>query len=114
MPSTTNGTPPKIDFQTFHNVINGQLTATEHTTHGVNPATKKSNPDVPVSTKEDLDLATEAARVAFPKWAKSTIEERATALNNYANALMAHQEEFAQLLTREQGKPVKQCFLNFN
>jgi acyl-CoA reductase-like NAD-dependent aldehyde dehydrogenase len=96
----------KLDFTTFHNVINGKLTTTETTRHGINPATKKPNPEVPVATKKDLDDATDAARAAFTKWSQTTIEERQAALNAFGKALMEYSDDFASLLTREQGKPI--------
>ena len=102
---STNGIN-KIDFTTFHNVINGKLSPTSKTRHGINPATKKSNFEVPISTPQDLDDAVAAGKAAFAKWSRTTVEERRTALKNYANAILEHKDEFAKLLTTEQGKPV--------
>ncbi|CZR69175.1 related to aldehyde dehydrogenase (NAD+), mitochondrial [Phialocephala subalpina] len=98
----------KLDFTTFSNVINGKLVpaSDDATRHGINPATKKANPPVPVATKQDLDTAVEAGRVAFKKWAKTSVQERRDALLKFADALKAQQEEFAKLLTMEQGKPL--------
>jgi acyl-CoA reductase-like NAD-dependent aldehyde dehydrogenase len=103
----SNGTT-KIDFKTFSNVINGKLVPASDgaTRHGINPATKKANPPVPVATKQDLDDAVAAGRGAYKKWQKTSIQERKEAILKYADALNSHQEEFAQLLTMEQGKPV--------
>lgn len=102
----SNGT--KIDFKTFANIINGKLVPASDgaTRHGINPATKKANPPIPVATKQDLDNAVEAGRAAFKKWAKTSVQERRDALLKYADALKNHGEDFAQLLTMEQGKPV--------
>lgn len=103
----SNGTT-KLDFTTFNNVINGKTVPASDgaTRHGINPATKKANPPVPVATQKDLDAAVEAGRVAFNKWKKTTVEERRDALLKFADALEAQKEEFAKLLTMEQGKPV--------
>lgn len=95
-----------LNFTTFSNVINGELRSTATTRHGINPATKQPNPEVPVSTQQDLDDAVAAARAAFPAWAKSTFEERQKALTDYANAVLANKEGFSKLLTQEQGKPL--------
>lgn len=102
----SNGT--KLDFTSFSNVINGKLVPASDgaTRHGINPATKKPNPPVPVATKKDLDDAVAAGRAAYKKWAKTSVQERREALLKFAEALTSHQEEFAQLLTQEQGKPV--------
>lgn len=108
----SNGTT-KLDFTTFSNIINGKLVPASDgaTRHGINPATKKPNPPVPVATQKDLDTAVEAGRAAYKKWAKTSVQERREAILKYADALKAHQEEFAQLLTMEQGKPVSFVFL---
>lgn len=99
----------KVDFKgNFSNTINGKLVPASDgaTRHGINPATKKPNPEVPVATKKDLDDAVAAGRAAFKKWQKTTVQERKDAILKYADAVKSHQEEFAQLLTMEQGKPV--------
>ena len=95
-----------LDFTTFKNVIDGKTVESKTTRHGINPATKKPNPDVPVATQADLDQAVKAARKAFNSWRKTTHEERAKALVDFANALMAEKDNFAKLLTQEQGKPL--------
>ncbi|RFU24892.1 hypothetical protein B7463_g11442, partial [Scytalidium lignicola] len=88
MPSATNGSTVRIQFDTFSNIIDGKLTTTVQTRHGINPATKKSNPPVPNATKQDPDNAIQAARAAFIKWSQSTIEERKTALTELAPAAL--------------------------
>ncbi len=44
-----------------------------------------------------------AAKAAFPAWSKTPLRERGALLEKVAGALMARQEEFARLLTQEQG-----------
>ncbi|EFR05203.1 betaine aldehyde dehydrogenase [Nannizzia gypsea CBS 118893] len=101
---------PKLDFTTFHNTIDGKLTATSTTRRGVNPATKELiNAEVPVSTLADVDNAVAAAQVAFKKWSKTTFEERRRALHAFADGLDHYKEEFADLLVLEQGKPLFQA-----
>ncbi|KAI9745780.1 MAG: hypothetical protein M1835_002549, partial [Candelina submexicana] len=110
--ATTNGASNgtgKLDFTTFYNVINNKLTTTSETRHGINPATEEPNAEVPVSTQEDVDNAVSFARTAFKTWTKTSIEERQKAINAFADALMSYQEEFAHLLTKEQGKPLDQA-----
>lgn len=108
MPSAINGNGASahIGFQEFHNIVNNELKTTKTTRHGINPATKKPNPPVPCATRQDLDDAVDFARTAFVKWSKSTDEQRRNALNRFAQALKDQEEEFAQLLIMEQGKPV--------
>lgn len=94
----------KLDFTTFHNVINGKLGCSSQTRHGINPATKQPNAEVPVTTLDDVDDAVAAARAAFKIWCKTSIDERVAALNAFAAALLGYKDEFARLMTIEQGK----------
>ncbi|KAH8598225.1 aldehyde dehydrogenase [Bisporella sp. PMI_857] len=96
----------KIPFDTFQNVINGKLVDTEKTRTGINPANKKANAPVPVSTEKDVDDAVKAAKAAFKIWSRTTKEERKKSILGFSAALKQHREEFAQLLTKEQGKPL--------
>ncbi|KAK2743782.1 hypothetical protein FQN57_004719 [Myotisia sp. PD_48] len=96
----------ELDFTTFHNVINGKLTSTAETRHNINPATGEPNAEVPVSTAADVDAAMDAAQAAFKTWSKTPWAVRQKALNNYADAVDKYRDQFAQLLTREQGKPL--------
>ena len=110
-PSATNGShgtngTAKIQFDTFQNVINGKLVPTSATRHGINPATKKANLEVPVSTQKDVDDAIAAGKAAYKTWSRTSVEERREKLLAYAEALKEHTNEFAKLLTTEQGKPV--------
>jgi acyl-CoA reductase-like NAD-dependent aldehyde dehydrogenase len=93
----------KLRFDTFYNIIDGNPVSTTQTRHGINPATKQANPDVPVASQEDLDSAVEAAQRAFKHWSQTTIEERKAALVGYANAYKELTSGFAKLLTMEQG-----------
>lgn len=96
----------KLEFKTFNNTINGKLSSTKVTRHGINPSTEKPNPEVPVATEEDVKITTRAARAAFPAWAASPIEDRRKALKAWAAAFLELKDEFANLLTLEQGRPV--------
>ncbi|KAJ5931127.1 hypothetical protein N7466_006620 [Penicillium verhagenii] len=100
---------PLLDFSSFHNVINNELTSTAITRHSINPANLQPNPEVPVSTQEDLDRAVQAARQAFSKWSKTSIAERRAAMDAYASAIEANVDGFAKTLTMEQGKPLAQA-----
>ena len=95
-----------LDFTIFHNIIDGKPSRTSKTRHNINPSTLEANPEVPVSTQEDVDKAVEAAKAAFPAWAALSWEERREKINAYGDALQQNAEEFARLLVREQGKPV--------
>ncbi|KAK2006836.1 aldehyde dehydrogenase [Colletotrichum eremochloae] len=102
----TNGTS-KLDWTKFYNVIDGKLETTSKTRHNVNPSTLEANPEVPVSTPEDVDRAVQAGKKAQEAWAETPYEERQKALVKFAEAFEAHVEEFALMLSKEQGKPVQ-------
>ena len=104
---TTNGhTKQSLDWTVYDNVIDGRLTTTEKTRHGINPATGKPNPEVPVATKDDVEEAMIAAKQASVKWATVPYAERSKAVLAYADALEIEHQAFSDLLVREQGKPV--------
>lgn len=95
-------------LQTYRNVINNELSSTSTTRHSINPATSQPNPEVPVSTQQDVDLAVKSARDAFNKWSKTSFAERRAVLAAYADAIEANADAFAKTLTMEQGKPLDQ------
>ena len=51
----------------------------------------------------------EEAQVAQGAWAKTTAKERAALLRKWFNLIMENQEDLAQLLTAEQGKPLAEA-----
>jgi len=103
----TNGTSKSLDWTKFANVVNGQLKNTSQTRHSINPSTLEDNPEVPVSTQEDVDEAVDAARAAADAWGEVSVADRQKAVLAYADALDAAKDDFAKMLTKEQGKPVR-------
>jgi acyl-CoA reductase-like NAD-dependent aldehyde dehydrogenase len=69
-------------------------------------ATRETIGYAPVHTIADLDAAVAAARAAQPAWNALGHAERSRILNAIADDLEANSEELAQLLSREQGKPM--------
>ena len=103
----SNGhTKQSLDWTTYKNIINGELTSTKETRHGINPATGKPNAEVPVATQDDVDQAMVAAKKASSGWAAVPFADRAKAIRAYADALEAEHQAFSEILVREQGKPV--------
>ncbi|KAF4625221.1 hypothetical protein G7Y89_g12945 [Cudoniella acicularis] len=98
---------PKLDFDTFHNIINGQLTTTPTITYSLNPATGLPNAPVPLSTLADTNLTVASASTAQKSWAKTTIFHRRTQLLTFADTLsITYLEQFTQLLIAEQGNRI--------
>ncbi len=60
---------------------------------------------VPEGTVEDVDLAVAAARIAFPAWSARPLAERTALLTAVGEALAAHMDELADLITHEVGMP---------
>lgn len=61
----------------------------------------------PVGNHEHLDAAVDAASAAFDKWRHSSSGEREEACRAIAGAISENAAELQELLTREQGKPLK-------
>ncbi|AYC32299.1 succinylglutamate-semialdehyde dehydrogenase [Pseudomonas cavernae] len=53
-----------------------------------------------------VETAVEAARVAFPAWAKRRLDERVLVLEQFAASLKAHADELARAIGEETGKPL--------
>jgi acyl-CoA reductase-like NAD-dependent aldehyde dehydrogenase len=91
--------------QSYHNVINNELTTTATVRQAICPSTEEPLWDVPVSTQEDVDRAVAAGKAAFPGWRAKSIDERAEYLVKLGKAITANQQEFITLLGKEVGKP---------
>ncbi|KXJ87558.1 aldehyde dehydrogenase [Microdochium bolleyi] len=104
----SNGTAvhASLDFTTFRNIINGKLVSTTQTRHTPNPSTLEPNPEVPIATPQDVDDAVASARAAAKGWAATPLAERQKAVTDFAAALRDNADAFAQMLVREQGKPL--------
>ena len=98
------------DLQTdFSLLIGGELVRSAAASLDViNPATGKVFARCPAAGQAELDRAVAAARKALPQWSALSYEERAGYIKRMAAALKTHQNSLAELLTREQGKPVGQ------
>lgn len=57
-------------------------------------------------SQEDISSAVAAAKAAQPEWAARSHSERSDLLNQAADAVEASAEALAELLSREQGKPM--------
>ncbi|WP_126282545.1 NAD-dependent succinate-semialdehyde dehydrogenase [Burkholderia stagnalis] len=73
------------------------------------PATLDRIADAPDSSAADARAATDAAARALPGWRATTARERATILRNWHAAIVAHTEDLARLMSREQGKPLAEA-----
>ena len=90
----------------FSLLINGRLTSGAATLDVINPATEQILAVAPRADRTQLDQAVAAAKAAFPGWSATPLRARGDLLLKLAIALEARQDEFARLLTEEQGKPL--------
>ena len=74
-----------------------------------NPATGSVLGTVPKLGAEEARRAIEAAERAWPAWRAKTAKERAVILRKWFDLMMANQEDLAQILTAEQGKPLTEA-----
>ena len=72
----------------------------------INPATGESIADVAVATTDDATAACEAADVAQRAWATVAPREKAEILRRCWELMMEHQDELADLIVTEEGKPL--------
>jgi len=74
-----------------------------------NPANGAKLAVVPEMGAAETRRAIEAAERAWPAWRAKTAKERAAILRKWFELMMAAQEDLAQILTAEQGKPLSEA-----
>jgi acyl-CoA reductase-like NAD-dependent aldehyde dehydrogenase len=87
-------------------IVGGEKVATSKHFEIRDPGNGEVVGECPIATRQDVDRAVDAAREAFKSWSRSSDAERKDAVNRMADAIHANMEELAELLTREQGKPL--------
>ena len=87
--------------------INGQWLEEGPTFAVYNPATGASIGSVIDVSNEQVFEAIAAAEAAFPAWSKTTAYERSAILTRCHALMMDRQRVLAELMTTEQGKPLK-------
>jgi methylmalonic acid semialdehyde dehydrogenase len=75
-----------------------------------NPATEEVLANVPLSTKEDVDLAVCTAAEAFKTWSRTPVPKRARILFKYQQLLVDSWDELAKLVTLENGKSYGEAY----
>ncbi|MFC1938344.1 CoA-acylating methylmalonate-semialdehyde dehydrogenase [Chloroflexota bacterium] len=72
----------------------------------MNPATQKTLAKVPMSTKDEVNLAVKTAREAFPDWRRTTPLARARCLFRLKELMEENFEELSRIQTMEHGKTI--------
>lgn len=94
----------------YDNYINGKWTAPVLGKYfdNISPVTGKVFTKAAHSTKEDLELAVNAADEAFKTWGKTSATERSIILNKIANRIEENLEYMATVETIDNGKAVRE------
>jgi len=74
-----------------------------------NPATTEALETYDEHDDSDVEAALSAADEAFEEWRDTPIQEREKLVANAADILRENKERYAQLITREMGKPLDQA-----
>ena len=90
-------------------LIGGNLVDGDMTMDVINPATGAPFATVARASARQADEAIAAAKAAQPAWDALGFAERAAKLNALADAIVARGDEFARILTQEQGKPLPEA-----
>jgi alpha-ketoglutaric semialdehyde dehydrogenase len=103
--------------QQFKNYIDGKWVEASNgkTFEQRNPANLDEVTGIwPSSTKEDTLKALEAAQKAFPLWKNLSVYQRAEYLKNALDAMIRRRDEFAKVLTLENGKTFSESQAEIN
>jgi acyl-CoA reductase-like NAD-dependent aldehyde dehydrogenase len=92
----------------FSLLIDGKLEQSAQHLDVINPALGTVFARCPAAQQPELDRAVAAARRAFAAWRLRSFAERAALVKQLSQRLRDKQNELAELLTREQGKPLAQ------
>jgi acyl-CoA reductase-like NAD-dependent aldehyde dehydrogenase len=76
------------------------------TAEAVSPSSGKAFASVAIAGRGDVDAAVTAAGAAWPDWAAASPFERARWCEQIAGSVRARRDELAEVLTRDQGKPL--------
>ncbi|WP_288764108.1 aldehyde dehydrogenase family protein [uncultured Weeksella sp.] len=96
--------------QTYDNYINGKFVAPVQGKYfdNISPVTGKVFSRAAHSSKEDIELAVDAANKAFETWSKTSAAERSRILNKIADRMEENLEKIAAVETYDNGKPVRE------
>ena len=91
----------------IRNFINGEYVSAraDSSFEVIDPSTEETYATSPVSGAADVDAAFSAAAAAFEEWGETTPAERQLALFRIADAMEARAEEFADVESKDTGKP---------
>ena len=95
-------------MQQLQNYINGEFISpiSDEWIDNYDPSKGEVYSKIPKSKQEDVELAFDAAKQAFPEWSNTTLEERSKVLLKIANLLQQKLVDFAKAESKDNGKPL--------
>lgn len=97
------------NIRNYKMLINGKMVEGASAIDVINPADESILAQCPVANEAQLDDAVNAAQKAFVEWQHTSFEQRGELMAKLTQAVSDRGEEFAKLLTQEQGKPLAQA-----
>lgn len=88
--------------------IGGEWRTTDETLPVVNPSTEDVIGRLPIARRTDLDDALSAAASGFEVWSRTKPRDRADLIRDAAALMRERQDEIAECITLEHGKPFTQ------
>jgi succinate-semialdehyde dehydrogenase / glutarate-semialdehyde dehydrogenase len=89
--------------------IDGKWVTSKETYPVCNPATGETIVEVAKGGAAETERAVTAAAAAFPAWRALTAKERSIKVRRWGELMLEHRDALAELLTREQGKPLAEA-----
>ena len=99
------------DHSSLHLLIGGEKISGggRDTIDVLDPATAEVLGTLPKATTDDLDTALTNAEKGFQAWRRESADKRAAVLNKAASLLRERAKDIGTLLTKEQGKPIREA-----
>ncbi|MFI2856700.1 NAD-dependent succinate-semialdehyde dehydrogenase [Paenibacillus sp. JSM ZJ436] len=89
--------------------IHGEWITASDTMEVINPADGSVLGHVPRGGQDEAVRAVDAAAAAFKSWSSLTAGERGSLMRRWHDLIEQHTEELAEMMTLEQGKPLKEA-----
>ncbi|WP_115717192.1 NAD-dependent succinate-semialdehyde dehydrogenase [Gallaecimonas mangrovi] len=89
--------------------VDGQWLTAEKTFDVTNPADNSLLGQVPMLTGDAIETAITAAQQAFGSWKALTAKARGQKLRRWFELIMDNQQDLAQIMSAEQGKPIAEA-----
>jgi acyl-CoA reductase-like NAD-dependent aldehyde dehydrogenase len=99
----------KRDASQYTHTIDGRAETGAIFFDVINPATGAAFDSAPSASPEQLDEAVSAAQRAYSLWRRLSFAERSALIGEFSEAIESHADAIADVLTREQGKPLSEA-----